>query len=69
VDRAKIEDIECLPPPTLVKGIRSFLCHVRFYCCFIKDFSKVVKPLTQLIAKDVGFMFTNEYHEALCRIK
>ncbi|KAH9697093.1 hypothetical protein KPL71_023468 [Citrus sinensis] len=41
VDKAKIEVIDKLPPPTSVKGIRSFLGHVGFYRKFIKDFSKV----------------------------
>ncbi|KAL4312992.1 hypothetical protein GQ457_01G021160 [Hibiscus cannabinus] len=31
VDKAKVEVIEKLPPPTTVKGIRSFLGHVGFY--------------------------------------
>ena len=31
VDKAKIEVIEQLPPPTNVKGIRSFLVHAGFY--------------------------------------
>jgi len=36
VDRAKIEVIEQLPPPTNVKGIRSFLGHAGFYRRCIK---------------------------------
>jgi hypothetical protein len=41
VDRAKIEVIEQLPQPTNVKGIHSFLGHVRLYRCFIKNFSHI----------------------------
>jgi len=47
----------------------SFLGHAGFYRCFIKDFSKIAKPLTQLLAKDASFIFTDEFHEAFYRIK
>ena len=40
VDKAKIETIEKLCPPTSVKGIKSFLGHARFYKRFIKDFPR-----------------------------
>ncbi|KAL2330054.1 hypothetical protein Fmac_017635 [Flemingia macrophylla] len=45
VDRAKVEVIEQLPPPVNVKGVRSFLGHAGFYRWFIKDFSKIAKPM------------------------
>ena len=64
VDKAKIETIEKLPPPTSVKGIRSFLGHAGFYRRFIKDFSKITKPLCNLLEKDVTFNFTKECQEA-----
>ena len=51
VDRAKIEAIEKLPPPSSVKGIRIFLGHAVFYRRFIKDFSQIAKPLSNLLSK------------------
>ena len=57
VDSAKISTIEKLPPPINVKGIRSFLGHTRFYWRFIKNFSKIVKPLCNLLEKVASFFF------------
>ncbi|KAJ9552333.1 hypothetical protein OSB04_016378 [Centaurea solstitialis] len=58
IDRAKIEVIEELPPLRNVKGVRSFLGHAGFYRRFIKDFSKIVCPLIELLAKDTQFVFS-----------
>jgi len=69
VNKAKIEVIERLPPPTCVKGVRSFLGHAGFNRRFIKDFSKIAKPLTLLLAKDTPFIFSNVCLEAFYRIK
>ena len=60
VDRAKIDVIEQLPPPTNVKGVRSFLGCDGFYRRFIKDFSQIARPLTSFLAKDVPFNFDDE---------
>ncbi|CAA6666767.1 unnamed protein product [Spirodela intermedia] len=57
VDKAKKCIIRDLPPPTTLKGLRSFLGHVGFYRRFIKDFSKISRPLTSLLAKDNEFFF------------
>ena len=60
VDRAKINTILKLPTLTNVKGIRSFLGHAGFYRRFIKDFSKIARPMTQLLEKDATFVFSND---------
>jgi hypothetical protein len=39
MDKAKMEVIELLPPPTNVKGIHNFLGHAGFYQRFIQNFS------------------------------
>ena len=57
VDPAKISTIEKLSLPANVKGIPSFLGHVGFYRRFIKDFSKIIKPLCNLVEKDAPFVF------------
>ena len=57
VDKAKIETIEKLPPPSSVKVIRSFLGYAGFYRRFIKDFSKIAKPLSNLLVQGTPFEF------------
>ena len=46
VDQAKVSVLKTLLPPTIVKGIRSFLGHDGFYRRFIRDFSKISIPLS-----------------------
>jgi hypothetical protein len=69
VDRAKVKAIEKIPCPRDVKGIRSILGHAGFYRRFIKDFSKISKPLTNLLKKDVPFVFDDDCKEAFKTLK
>ncbi|KAF5755478.1 putative nucleotidyltransferase, Ribonuclease H [Helianthus annuus] len=69
VDRAKIDTISRLPPPTTVKSIRSFLGHAGFYRRFIRDFSKITRPMTRLLEKDVPFVFDEECLKAFNFLK
>ncbi|KAI3714701.1 hypothetical protein L6452_21660 [Arctium lappa] len=69
VDKAKLEVIEKLPEPTTVKGIRSFLGHAGFYRRFIKDFSKISKPLCLLLQHDQKFDFNDECRNAFNTLK
>jgi hypothetical protein len=69
VDKAKVEMVEQLPLPTDVKSLRSFLGHAGFYGRFIKDFSKIIKPLTHHLQKDVAFDFDEKCLAALRTLK
>jgi hypothetical protein len=69
VDRAKVEAIEKMPCPRDVKCIHSILGHAGFYRRFIKDFSKISKPLANLLQKDVPFVFDDDCKEAFETLK
>ena len=69
VDKAKIEVIAKLPSPKSINDIRSFLGHVGFYRRFIKDFSKIARPLTNVLAKDVPFDFNEVYFNSWENLK
>ena len=64
VDKAKVEIIAKLPIPRCVKDIHSFLGQAGFYRRFIREFSKITRPLTNLLAKDVPFIFDDKCSSA-----
>ncbi|GJW18620.1 reverse transcriptase domain-containing protein [Tanacetum coccineum] len=69
VDKAEIDIISKLPPPTNIKCIRSFLGYAGFYRRFFKDFSKIARPLTKLLEKDTPFEFDDECQKAFKSLK
>ena len=69
VDQSKVSIIKTLAPPTTVKRIRSFLGHAGFYRRFIKDFSKIARPLCRLLEKDTRFNFDDSCKAAFEEIK
>ncbi|GJU47916.1 reverse transcriptase domain-containing protein [Tanacetum coccineum] len=68
-ERAKVDVIAKLPPPTSVKGIRSFLGHAGFYRRFIQDFSKIARPMTYLLEKETPFIFSTKCREEFKTLK
>nr|CAN67232.1 hypothetical protein VITISV_028396 [Vitis vinifera] len=69
VDKAKVELIVKLPSPTTVKGVRQFLGHAGFYRRFIKGFSSLSKPLCELLAKDVKFIWDERCQNSFDQLK
>nr|KAJ0214370.1 hypothetical protein LSAT_V11C400225310 [Lactuca sativa] len=67
--KAKIDVIQNLPYPTCVWEVRSFLGHAGFYRRFIKDFSKITRPMCQLLQKEVDFEFSEACKEAFDKLK
>ena len=69
VDKAKVEIIAKLSIPWCVKDIRSFLGHAGFYRRFIRDFSKIARSLTNLLAKEVPFVCDGKCSSAWEKLK
>ena len=69
VEKAKVDAIEKMPCPKDTKGIRSFLGHAGSYGRIIKDFSKISRPLTSLLQKDIPFVFDDDFLEAFETLK
>ena len=69
MNKVKIEVIAKLPVPKCIKDIWSFLGHVSFYRRFIKDFNKIARTLTNLLAKDLSFTFDSECLNAWEKLK
>jgi hypothetical protein len=60
VDIGKVKDVLNWVPPTTALEIQSFLGLARYYRQFIKDFSKIAKPMMKLLEKNKGFEWTAE---------
>ena len=56
-------------PPTIVKGIRSFLGHAGSYKRFKKDFLKISRPLSRMLEEDANFDFDESCRSAFDEIK
>jgi len=48
-DPTKIEKVTNWPRPTTPEEVRQFLGFICYYRTFVKDFSKIARPLTDLI--------------------
>lgn len=65
----KIKVIRSWPLPKNIKEIRQFLGTLGYYRRFIRDFAKLVKPLTKLLRKDIDFEITPEIEECFQKCK
>ena len=69
VDHTKVEVISCIFYLASVREVRSFLDYAGFYKRFIRYFSKIAIPLTNLLQKDVEFLFNDKCKEAFDHMK
>jgi hypothetical protein len=69
VDPGKVKDVLNWMPPTTVSEIQSFLGLAGYYHWFIKDFSKIAKPMTKLLEKNKAFEWTKECQASFEELK
>ena len=69
VDEEKVKAIQEWPTPTSIGQVRSFHGLAGFYRRFVKDFSTVVAPLTEVIKKNVHFHWGPAQEKAFQTLK
>jgi hypothetical protein len=64
VDPTKVQEVMDWKPPTSVHQICSLLGLAGYYHRFIPDFSKIAKPMTELLKKEIKFHWDDKCKEA-----
>jgi hypothetical protein len=69
VDPRKIQEVLEWKSPKSVTQIRSFLGLAGYYHRFIPNFSKIAKPMTQLLEKEAKFKWSPQYEKTFLTLK
>ena len=65
----KIQSVLDWETPKSVKDVQSFIGFANFYRRFIKDFSKLTTPLTNILKKGISFSWSDRCQEAFESLK
>jgi hypothetical protein len=69
IDPDKVEAVRSYPKPTNQTEVRSFLGLTNFLKKFVKDYSRIVSPLNQLLNKETPFVWTDAHDQAFCSLR
>jgi hypothetical protein len=64
VDPSKVQEVMDWKPPKSVHQIRSFLGLAGYYCRFIPGFSRIAKPMIEMLKKGLKFVWSDECDKA-----
>jgi hypothetical protein len=69
VDLGKVKEVLEWKLPTTVSEVQSFLGLTDYYCRFIPNFSKIAKPITELLKKGNKYLWSEACDEAFKHLK
>jgi hypothetical protein len=69
VDPSKVREVLEWKPPTTVSEVRSFLVLDDYYRWFISNFSKITKPIIELLKKGNKYVWSKACDEAFQHLK
>ncbi|XP_054805380.1 uncharacterized protein LOC129308324 [Prosopis cineraria] len=69
MDPTKVQAIQEWQPPTKVPELRSFLGLVNYYRRFIKGYSTITAPLTDLLKKNKSWLWSQDCQDAFEKLK
>jgi hypothetical protein len=69
VDPSKVQEVMDWKPPKFVHQIRSFLGLAGYYRRFVPDFSRIAKPMNELLKKGVKFVWDEKCENAFQTLK
>jgi hypothetical protein len=68
-DKKRIEAVRNFPEPKTTQELKGFLGLAGYYRRFIPNFSKVAKPLTELLKKDTRYVWNDKTDQAFVTLK
>jgi hypothetical protein len=68
-DEKRIEAVKEFPKPKTTRELKGFLGLAGYYCRFIPNFSKITKPLTELLKRDAPYVWNDKTEEAFISLK
>jgi hypothetical protein len=69
VDPSNVQEVMDWKPPKSVHQIRSFLGLAGYYHCIVPDFSRIAKPMTEMLKKGVKFVWDEKCENAFQTLK
>ena len=68
-DPEKVQAIDQLPPPSNLKELRQFIGMVNYLSRFLPNLSTVLKPMTDLLKKDMSWIWNNSQQRSFEKVK